>query len=77
MIMTNTFSISNEIKSQQIGFIKKSFDVVDNMKHNKYSVDLLYINNVDIINNTASYYEKLEESLNRTKEMFNKFKSYN
>lgn len=58
LIMTNPLIISDQIKSQGIGFIKKTINVIDKEKEfQRYSISMLYINDIEYINLLINHYE--------------------
>ena len=58
LIMTNPLIISDQIKSQGIGFIKKTINVIDKEKEfQRYSIGLLYIKDIEYINLLINHYE--------------------
>ena len=58
LIMTNPLIISDQIKSQGIGFIKKTINVIDKEKEfQRYSISLLYIKDIEYINLLINHYE--------------------
>jgi hypothetical protein len=58
LIMTNPLIISDQIKSQGIGFIKKTINVIDKEKEfQRYSIGLLYIKDIECINRLINHYE--------------------
>lgn len=58
LIMTNSLIISDQIKSQGIGFIKKTINVIDKEKEfQRYSIGLLYIKDIEYVNRLINHYE--------------------
>lgn len=58
LIMTNPLIISDQIKSQGIGFIKKNINVIDKEKEfQRYSIGLLYIKDIEYVNRLINHYE--------------------
>lgn len=58
LIMLNSFTISEKIKTNGIGFIKKEFECTDEMNHTKYLFELLYINNIEHIGIIINYFKE-------------------
>lgn len=57
LIMTNPLIISDQIKSQGIGFIKKTINVIDKEKEfQRYSIGLLYIKDIEYVNRIINHY---------------------
>ena len=56
--MVNEFSITESLKEQKIGFIKKEFKCTEGKEYLKYSIDLLYINDLDMLGLITNYFEK-------------------
>lgn len=58
LIMTNPLIISDQIKSQGIGFINKTINVIDKEKEfQRYSIGLLYIKDIEYVNRIINHYE--------------------
>lgn len=58
LIMTNPLIIPDQIKTQGIGFIKKTINVIDKEKEfQRYSISLLYIKDIEYINLLIKHYE--------------------
>ena len=58
LIMTNKIKMSNEIKTQKIGYIKKTINTPDEeTEFQKYSIELFYIGDIEYVNTCIKYYE--------------------
>jgi len=58
LIMTNPLIISDQIKLQGVGFIKKTINVIDKEKEfQRYSIGLLYIKDIEYVNRLINHYE--------------------
>lgn len=58
LIMTNPLIISDQIKSQGIGFINKTINVIDKEREfQRYSIGLLYIKDIEYVNRIINHYE--------------------